>query len=128
MVVFGGVCIDYVFGLMWLWVIFDGVCLFDGVYLCYLMQDLLWLVVLELWCNCCIVIGEDFGIVLFGLCDKFVDEGLFGMCIFWFECEYMCDDFFFKVLCIWALVLVVMMSMYDLFMFVGWWIGNDLCW
>lgn len=120
----GGICIDYVFGLNCLWLVLQGREVDVGVYVFFFQQDMLCLIVLEFWCYWIIVIGEDLGIVLLGF-DIVLDEvGVFGICVFWFQCEKMSFLLFLDWLC----QVIVVMIIYDLLMVVGWWFGVDLVW
>lgn len=67
---------------------------------------------------CVIVIGEDLGIVFEGFCVVMDVCVMFGMCVLWFECDWV-GGFIFLVY--WLVDVVVMMGMYDLLIVVGWW-------
>lgn len=81
----GGVRIDHVMGLQRLWLIPEGGTAAHGAYVSYPFEDLLRLVVLESWRAKKIVIGEDLGIVPFGLRETLDKRGLAGMRVLIFE-------------------------------------------
>lgn len=85
MVLFGLFCIDYVMVLLCLWWVVKGDDVKEGGYVYYFVDDLLGILVLESYCNESLVIGEDLGIVFEEICVKFVDNGVYFYCVFFFE-------------------------------------------
>jgi len=81
----GGVRIDHVMGLSRLWLTPDGMESADGAYLAYPETDLLRLIALESRRHRAIVIGEDLGVVPYGLRERLAAAGAQGIRVLQFE-------------------------------------------
>lgn len=81
----GVLCIDYVLGLLCLWWILKGENVMKGVYIYYLVKDMLVILVFEFYCYQCSVIGEDLGIVLDEIVELLCDVGVYLYKVFFFE-------------------------------------------
>lgn len=83
----GVLCIDYVMFVLCLWWILYGEIVDYGVYVQYLVDDLLLFLVLESQCYCCMVIGEDLGMVLVEIVSKLCNSGVYFYKVFYFESD-----------------------------------------
>lgn len=121
----GGVRIDHAMGLMRLWVIPEGACATDGVYLRYPLDDLVRLLCLESHHARAIVIGEDLGTVPAGFSEMLAEHGIYGMQVLWFQQQ---PNGAFVPAERWRRDAVALTATHDLPTIAGWWIGRDIDW
>lgn len=106
-----------------LWWILYGETVDQGVYVYYSVDDLFLILVFESKRYCCMVIGEDFGIVSVEIVGKLCSSGVYFYKVFYFENDY---EKTFCLLKVYLEQLMVVVVIYDLFMLCGYWESGDL--
>lgn len=123
----GGLRVDHVIGLARMWLVPQGACAAEGVYLEYPFDDLMDLLALEAWRHHAVVIGENLGTVPDGFDSAMERRGFLGMSVLWFEQEAGSPPRF-RPARQWPVSTMAMATTHDLPTLRGWWLSRDIEW
>lgn len=83
----GALRIDHILGLARMWWVANGESAKDGIYVRYLLEDMLSILALESQRNKCLIIAEALGTVPEGILESLEQKGILAYNIFYFEKE-----------------------------------------